>query len=344
VPVTLLALAEQGLYCAAGDFFIDPWKPVERAVITHAHGDHARWGSARYLCAREGEGVLHTRLGSSAIHAVPWGEKVTFDGVRVSLHPAGHILGSAQVRVEHRGEVWVASGDYKTAPDPTCTPFEPLRCHTFITESTFGLPIYRWAADREVFAQMQAWWSANAAAGRASVLFGYALGKAQRLLAGLADAGVGPIYTHGAVERLNRDYRAAGIRLAVTTHASAMPRGHDFAGSLIVAPPSASGSLWLRRFGPLSTGFASGWMRLRGARRRRAIDRGFVLSDHVDWPALIAAVAATGAERVWVTHGSREPLVRWLTDRGLEARAIGTHWTGEEDSDATEVQGEEIPA
>ena len=333
------------MYCEAGDFYIDPWQPVPRAVITHAHGDHARWGSDAYLCSREGEGVLRTRLGANAaIRALDWGERIEINGVRVSLHPAGHILGSAQIRIEHGGEVWVASGDYKTDPDPTCTPFELVQCHTFITESTFGLPIYRWGPDSQVFGEIRAWWEANRDAGRASVLFGYALGKAQRLLAGLADAEVGPIYTHGAVERLNRDYRAAGVRLANTRYASDLPRTHRFAGSLIVAPPSAAGSTWLRRFGDVSTGFASGWMRIRGARRRRALDRGFVLSDHVDWPSLLAAIEGTGAQRVWVTHGTREPLVRWLTERGVDARAVASQWKGEEDTDPVEIAGEEIPA
>jgi putative mRNA 3-end processing factor len=341
----LLRLAEGGLYCEAGDFYIDPWEPVDRAVITHAHGDHARWGCSSYLGSREGGGVLRTRLGpASSIRDVEWGEFVDINGVRVSLHPAGHILGSAQVRVEHRGEVWVASGDYKTDPDQTCTPFELVRCHTFITESTFGLPIYRWAPEREVFDEIRTWWSANRDAGRASVMFAYALGKAQRLLAGLADADIGPVFTHGAVERLNRDYRDGGIRLANTQYATAMPRGTQFAGSLIVAPPSAAGSMWLRRFGEVSSGFASGWMRVRGARRRRALDRGFVLSDHADWPALLSTIEHTGAEHVWVTHGTREPLVRWLTERGLDAKAVVSQWKGEEDNDPVEIAGEEITA
>ncbi|HXT18930.1 MAG TPA: ligase-associated DNA damage response exonuclease [Gemmatimonadaceae bacterium] len=343
--MTLLRLNERGLYCSAGDFYVDPWEPVSRAVITHAHGDHARWGSANYLCSREGAGVLRTRLGAeSPIQAVEWGEAVNINGVRVSLHPAGHILGSAQVRVEHQGEVWVVSGDYKTDPDPTCSPFELVRCHTFITESTFGLPIYRWPPEWQVFDQIRAWWQTNAHAGRASVLFGYALGKAQRLLAGLADCDIGPIYTHGAVERLNADYRAADVRIANTRYAGDLPRGHGFAGSLIVAPPSASGSTWLRRFGEISTGFASGWMRVRGARRRRAVDRGFVLSDHVDWPSLLAAVEGSGAERVWVTHGTREPLVRLLTERGIDARAVSSLWKGEEDLDPLDLAGEDVPA
>ena len=331
----VLRLTDSGLYCEAGGFHIDPWKPVDRAVVTHGHGDHARPGSGRYLAAREAETVLRVRLGADAsIRLVEYGEVVEVGGVRVSLHPAGHILGSAQVRVEHRGEVWVVSGDYKVEPDPTCTPYEPVRCHTFVTESTFGLPIYRWEPQPEVFTRIHDWWRSNVEAGRASVLFGYALGKAQRLIAGL-DPSIGPIYTHGAVEALNDAYRAAGVNLPPTTHASAARGGgrgkpSPFAGAMIVAPPAAQGSPWMRRFGDASTAFASGWMRIRGTRRRRAADRGFVLSDHADWPGLLASIEATGASCVWVTHGYTDPLVRWLRERGLEARAVPTHWEGDE--------------
>ena len=337
----LLRSTDRGLYCEAGDFFVDPWLPVESAVITHAHGDHARWGSRAYLASRAGERVLRTRLGDGArIRAVDYGESIALNGVRVSLHPAGHILGSAQVRVEHRGEVWVVSGDYKTEADPTCAPFEPVRCHTFVTESTFGLPIYRWREQREVFAEIDAWWRANAAAGRASLLFAYALGKAQRLLAGV-DAGIGPIYAHGAVERLNADYRAGGVDLPPAGNPAAAPRGTDFAGALVVAPPLANGTPWMRRFGAASTAFASGWMRVRGQRRRRAVDRGFILSDHVDWPSLLAAIEATGASCVWVTHGYREPVVRWLRERGLEAQAVASSWEGESDeADVASASGD----
>lgn len=327
----LLRSTERGLYCEAGDFYIDPWLPVDRAVITHAHGDHARWGSRAYLGSREGERVMRTRLGADArIRAVEFGETVMLNGVRISLHPAGHILGSAQVRVEHEGEVWVVSGDYKTEADPTCTPFEPVRCHTFVTESTFGLPIYRWVPDAEVFAGINAWWRSNAEAGRASLLFGYALGKAQRLLAGV-DPSIGPIYAHGAVERLNLDYRAGGVPLPETRNPAAAPKGTQFGGCLVVAPPSAAGTPWMRRFGAGSTAFASGWMRVRGQRRRRSVDRGFVLSDHVDWPSLLGAVQATGAECVWVTHGYREPVVRWLREHGLQAQSVASRWEGESD-------------
>jgi putative mRNA 3-end processing factor len=334
----LLRTTDQGLYCEAGGFHIDPWLPVDRALITHAHGDHARWGSRRYLAARAGERVLRTRLGPDAsIETVEYGEPVDLDGVRVSYHPAGHILGSAQIRVEHRGEVWVASGDYKAEPDPTCTPFEPIRCHTFITESTFGLPIFRWTPQAEAFRDIRSWWRANRDAGRASIIFAYALGKAQRVLAGLLDADEGPIFTHGAVERLNEDYRAGGVALPVTSSATLQPRGHDWSGALIVAPPSAGGSPWIRRFGAASTAFASGWMRIRGTRRRRSVDRGFVISDHVDWPALLGTITATGAQRVLVTHGYREPLARWLAEHGVDAHAVASGWKGEfDEGDAEE--------
>lgn len=330
----LLATTEQGLYCEAGDFYIDPWMPVDRAFITHAHGDHARPGSRAYACAAECERVLRTRLGHDQ-NVTPWnwGEQSTINGVRVSFHPAGHILGSAQIRVEHRGETWVVSGDYKTEPDPTCTPFEPVRCDVFITESTFGLPIYRWSSQEESFREVSEWWKSNREAGRTSIIFAYALGKAQRVLAGLMNLAEGPIYTHGAVERLNRDYRDAGIELPPTTYAGSLPRSHDWSGALIVAPPSAGGSLWLRRFGTASTAFASGWMRVRGARRRRSVDRGFVISDHVDWPALLGAVDATGASRVLVTHGYRDPVVRFLREKGLQADVLTSRWEGETEED-----------
>jgi putative mRNA 3-end processing factor len=339
---SLLSVTDRGLYCEAGDFYVDPWQPVDRAIITHAHGDHARWGSKRYLAAEHGHRVLRTRLGPDAsITTLGFGETTLINGVRISLHPAGHILGSAQVRVEHRGEVWVVSGDYKTEPDPTCTAFEPVRCHTFVTESTFGLPIYQWQAQDEVFAEIRAWWRNNATAGHASVVFAYALGKAQRLLAGLRDDAPGPIYTHGAVERLNRDYRDSGVAIAETTYASSLPKGHDFANALIVAPPSAGGSTWLRRFGAYSTAFASGWMLIRGTRRRRSVDRGFALSDHVDWPSLHRAIEATGASCIWVTHGYREPVVRWLNEHGIDARAVSSRWEGEPEGDVP-IAGEAI--
>lgn len=327
----ILQLTHSGLYCAAGDFYVDPWLPVDRAVITHAHADHACPGSRAYLAARAGAALLRARVGGeAAIEALDYGEVVNLGSVRVSLHPAGHILGSAQVRIESGGEVWVVSGDYKLQPDPTCAAFEPVACDTFVTESTFGLPIYRWPRAAEVLAEIRSWWAANQQAGKASVLFAYSLGKAQRVLAGI-DAAAGPIYTHGAVENFCRLYRAAEIALAPATHVASAPAGTDWSRALIVAPPSANGTPWMRRFGPVSTGFVSGWMRIRGARRRRSLDRGFVLSDHADWPGLMSAISACGASRVWVTHGYRAPVVEWLKRQGLDAQAIETRFEGEQD-------------
>ena len=325
----LVEPTEKGLYCAAGGFHVDPWRPVDRAVITHAHGDHARMGSAHYLSTSCALPILRTRLGPDAvIEGIAYGEVRTINGVKVSLHPAGHVLGSAQVRIEHEGEVWVVSGDYKLDPDPTCDPFEPVRCHTFITESTFGLPIYRWCTPREIFDGIDAWWRSNAAQGRASVLFGYAFGKAQRILASV-DASIGPIVVHGAVEVLNAGYRECGVALPETRRVSDFESKKDYAGALIVAPPSAQSTPWLKRFGDYSDAFASGWMAIRGARRRRVVDRGFVLSDHADWQSLNRAIEATGAERVFVTHGHTTPLVQWLNEHGLEAHSMKTEFEGE---------------
>ncbi|ASW01007.1 ligase-associated DNA damage response exonuclease [Paraburkholderia aromaticivorans] len=325
--VDLVVARPEGLYCPPGDFYIDPWRPVERAVITHAHSDHARFGHRHYLASRAGANVLLSRLPGISLQTLAYGERLDLNGTTVSLHPAGHVLGSAQVRIEHQGRVWVASGDYKLDPDPTCDPFEPVRCDTFITESTFGLPIYRWDAPRTVFDGVDSWWRHNAAQGRASVLFCYSFGKAQRVLASV-DAGIGPIFCHGAVEPLNRAYREAGVRLPPVRPVAEIPVKDKavFRQALIVAPPSAQGSAWLKRFGDYSDAFASGWMRLRGTRRRRGVDRGFVLSDHADWPGLQTAIQATGAERVIVTHGSVEPMVRWLREQGLEAGAFETQY------------------
>lgn len=321
----LLSLRPEGLYCEVGGFFIDPWRPVDRAVITHAHADHARAGHAHYLASQEGEGVLRARLGSISLQGLAWGESVVHQGVRVSLHPAGHVLGSAQVRLEHRGEVWVVSGDYKVQPDATCTPFDPVRCDVFITESTFGLPIYRWAPQAEIFAQINAWWQANAQAGRSSLLLAYAFGKAQRILSGL-DASIGPIVCHGALEPINAAYRAAGVALPQTSRITDLADKASLARALVLAPPSALGSPWAKRLVQPSDAFASGWMAVRGMRRRRSLDRGFVLSDHADWPGLHEAIAATDASRVLVTHGDVPVMVRVLRERGLQADALRTEF------------------
>ncbi|GAB4038803.1 MAG: ligase-associated DNA damage response exonuclease [Rubrivivax sp.] len=319
----------EGLYCPAGDFHIDPWRPVPRAVITHAHADHARRGHGAYLAHRDSAGVLRARLGEIALQALDYGEAVSINGVRISLHPAGHVLGSAQVRLEHRGEVWVVSGDYFVSgagdANPTTPPFEPQRCHCFVTESTFGLPVYRWRPQAEVLAEVNAWWRANAEAGRSSLLLAYSFGKAQRLLAGV-DPSIGPIAVHGTVASVNEAYRAAGVALPATV---ALDTLADPRRALVIAPPSVRGSAWARRLGDGSDAFASGWMQLRGARRRQGLDRGFVLSDHADWPGLQQAIAATGASRVIVTHGYEAVMVRWLQQQGLEAGSFRTEYGDE---------------
>ncbi len=324
----LVVQKPEGLYCPAGDFYIDPWRPVPRAVITHAHSDHARIGHGHYLAAAPAEGVLRVRLGEVNLQTLPYGEEIEHHGVVLSLHPAGHVLGSAQVRLEHGGQVWVASGDYKVAPDATCDPFEPVRCDVFITESTFGLPIYRWAPDAELFADINGWWQRNADAGVASVLTCYSFGKAQRILSGV-DPTIGSIIVHGAVEPLNRAYRAAGVQLPPTRLVTEVTDKADLRQALVICPPSAAASPWVRRFGESSTAFASGWMQLRGARRRGGYDRGFVLSDHADWPGLMSAIGGTGAQRVIVTHGSIPVMVRYLTEQGLQAGSFETEYGGD---------------
>jgi len=313
-PLDLIVSTDRGLYCAAGDFHIDPWRPVPRAIITHAHSDHARFGSA-----------------------ASYGEILTRNGVELSFHPAGHVLGSAQVRVALKGETWVASGDYKLESDGVSPAFEPLRCHAFITESTFGLPIYRWRPQAELFGAIDLWRRENIATGCASLLFAYALGKAQRVLANV-DPALGPIVCHGAIEAINALYREAGVVLPPTrlaTDPRTASRGEnkrDFSRALILAPPSAALSPWLKRFGDYSDALASGWMQVRGNRRRRGLDRGFALSDHADWPGLIAAIEATGAERILVTHGYTETLTRYLREKGLDARALTTAYGDDEDA------------
>jgi putative mRNA 3-end processing factor len=331
----MLTVTEQGLHCRAGGFHIDPWLPVERALITHAHSDHARAGSRSYLCAQAGVELLHVRLGrGAAITGVPYGEARRIGDVKVSFHPAGHVLGSAQIRLEHRGEVWVVSGDYKTCADPTCAAFEPVRCHTFVTESTFGLPIYRWPEPQRIFAEIHDWWRSSQGQGRTSVLFAYSLGKAQRLLASV-DASCGPIFAHGAVCDFLPAYAAAGVRLP--SIGPAIPEAVRAAAGcgLVVAPPATARSTWLEALGDVSTAFASGWMLLRGPRRRQGAERGFALSDHADWPGLVSAIRATGAQRVLVTHGQSAPLVRWLNENGWPCEALAPRFVGEARSDAS---------
>lgn len=329
--MSLITVLPEGLYCEAGGFFIDPWRGVDTALITHAHSDHARNGSQRYLAHRLSEGILRKRLGDSLnLQGVEYGEKLKLGDVWVSFHPAGHVLGSAQIRVEHRDEVWVISGDYKRCADPTCAPFEVVPCDTFITEATFGLPIYKWQTGAETCRQIYDWWQGDL--DRPSLLFCYAFGKAQRVLSELRKFTDRPVYVHGAVHVLTEIYRQMGVDMVQTIPASEQPRDYKFKGDLVLAPPSAHRSTWMKRFQQPQTAFASGWMAVRGARRRRGYERGFVLSDHADWHGLVNTVLQTGARTVYVTHGQSDVLSRYLNEvLEINAMPLKTLFEGEGD-------------
>ena len=334
--MSLLIFNDKGIYCPQADVYIDPWRPVDKAIITHAHADHARPGHRSYVAHKESLPIMKHRLGPEIVASgLEYGEKLLRNGVTFSLHPAGHITGSAQVRIEFKGEVWVVSGDFKLQHDPWAEAFEPVKCHHFITESTFGLPVYRWPDPEDVFQEIIQWWRVNAEEGKVSVLGAYSLGKAQRLIAGLAN-GPGRIYTHGAVENSNEVLRGQGIPIPATYKIEEDTTRADLAGALVICPPAALGTPWMRKLGKTSKGFCSGWMLLRGARRRRAADRGFVLSDHADWEGLNSAVIGTGAENIYVTHGYKDVFARWLhEEHGLNALVVDTLFEGEStDSDS----------
>ncbi len=328
----VLTFTDRGIYCPAADVYIDPWRPVDRALITHGHADHARAGMGHYLCTDTAAPVIRHRLGEIDVQTVGFGEPLSLGGARVSFHPAGHVPGSAQIRVEVGGEVWVVSGDYKLDADGVSEPFEPVRCDAFITECTFGLPVFNWAPPDEVARDINGWWARNAAAGRYSICGAYSLGKAQRILAAL-DPSIGPILTHGAIEGTNEVLRGQGIALPETQRVTPETDFKAMKGAFVLAPPSALGSTWAGRFRPASTAFASGWMALRGVRRRRAADRGFVMSDHADWAGLNRAIRETGAERVFVTHGYTSVFQRWLAEQGYDAGVVETEFDADDDGD-----------
>ncbi len=325
----LITVRPEGLYCAAGNFYIDPWKPVDTALITHAHADHAYSGHQHYYATAISEGILRRRLGKEInLSNVTYGEKLKIGDTWVSFHSAGHVLGSAQVRVEHKGEVWVASGDYKRDADPSCDPFEVVECDRFITEATFGLPIYRWDSGDAIAQSIFQWWQSDPT--RPSILFCYSFGKSQRVLAELANITDRTVYLHGAVHTLTEIYREVGIKMLPTVPVSQMEKSYKFEGDLIISPPSGHRSSWMKRFKRPQTAFASGWMAVRGARRRRGYERGFVLSDHADWPGLISTIKQTKAKQIYVTHGQNDVLSRYLTEEmGITASPLKTLFEGE---------------
>jgi putative mRNA 3-end processing factor len=329
----------RGLYCPAGDFYVDPWRCVDRAVITHAHSDHARPGCRNYLAAKAGDAILKMRLGPEAkIEYLQYGQDVTIGGARVSLFPAGHITGAAQVRIEVNGHISVISGDYKLQSDPTCPSFEPVPCHLFVTESTFGLPIYSWHDTPQMFQSINQWWTENQNDRCTSVLLAYTIGKAQRLLASI-DPSIGPMYAHGAILNACQAYRDCHVVLPPLQRVTESSQGAAWDQALVIAPPSVQNSPWLNRFREFSLGVASGWMRVRGIRRQRSVDRGFVISDHVDWHDLFKAIRSTGCEQVWVTHGYTRQVVRVLREIGYDAREVKTEFSGDEEL-PSEVTGE----
>lgn len=325
----LLVFNDNGIYCEKADVYIDPWRAVKRALITHGHSDHSRYGHSSYLCQKDAAPAIQHRIPKASIQTVAYGAPLSINGVQFSFHPAGHIIGSSQIRVEYQGEVWVVSGDYKLHSDGISTPFEPVVCHHFITESTFGLPVYRWPKQAEVVKEIEQWWELNALSGRTSVICAYSLGKAQRILRQLV-SGIGPIYTHGAVEDLNEVIRNQGVWLPDSRRATEENNKKAFEKALVICPPSAIGAPWFHRFNKPVVAMASGWMAIRGNRRRRAADRGFVLSDHADWFELNEAVRATQAENIYVTHGFADVFARWLREeKQLNATTVRTLYEGE---------------
>lgn len=326
----LLEFSDRGIYCEKGGFYVDPWKPVDYAVITHAHADHAYSGHKHYLAHHLSKQVLLYRLGDIDLQTVEYGEKINIRGVEVSLHPAGHVIGSAQIRIAYQGEVWVVSGDYKVEDDGISTPFEPVKCHCFISECTFGMPVFQWKPQIKVFEDVNNWWRNNLNKGLATVIVGYSLGKAQRILQNL-DLSNGKVYTHGAIENVNQALRKNGVVLNPTERIFFDTPKEDIRKGIVLAPPSAVGSSWLRRFAPYDFGYCSGWMALRGAKRRRAVDMGFVLSDHADWNGLVAAIAATGSEKVYLTHGYTASFSRYLNETGFNAKEVYTLYGSEEE-------------
>lgn len=323
----LLEFTDKGIYCHTAKVYLDPWKPVDKAIITHGHADHSRWGHKSYITHHRNVPIITHRLGEINVTGKDWGETFYINNVKFSLHPSGHIIGASQIRVEHKGEIWVFTGDYKNEDDGITSPYEPLKCHTLITECTFGLPPFKWIPQKEVFNDINQWWAENSTEGKTSVLFGYSLGKAQRLLKYL-NTDIGTIYTHGAIENMTQVLRQF-VNFPETTLITKETTKEALLGNLVLAPPSAHGSSWIRRITPFVTASASGWMTFRGARRRRAIDKGFVLSDHCDWQGLLKSVMATGAEKIICTHGYSEIFSRYLKELGYDARTEETQYEGE---------------
>jgi putative mRNA 3-end processing factor len=327
----MIRFTDKGLYCETGKFYIDPWRPVDKALITHAHSDHAYRGHGQYISTDASVPILKHRLGHDiSCYGLKYGEHININGVRASFHPAGHVIGSAQIRLEHKGEIWVISGDYKTENDGICDPFEPMKCHHFVTETTFGLPSFRWKTQEEIFSQINEWWRHNATEGKVSILCAYSLGKAQRLVKHL-DLSTGPLYTHIAIENMHSVFRESGIDLPKGLPFPVDFISKDLQKGIILCPPSALSHAGIQKIKNQEAAFVSGWMNIRGIRRRRNIEKGFVLSDHADWKGILDTVKFTQAENIYTTHGYKDIVARYLKEeKGLNAVAVYTEFNGEE--------------
>lgn len=334
----IIQFTSKGLYCPQGAFYIDPWLPVNKAIITHGHSDHARPGSKSYLSHTFTKPIMEARLGENVYETIGWNEPIYINGVKLSLHPAGHIIGSSQVRVEYNNEVWVVSGDYKTENDGISGNFEPVRCNVFVTESTFGLPIYKWQPQQEIYDDIRTWIMGNKANGKASVLLAYSLGKAQRVLDALTPFNE-TILLHGAVWNMQQALVSTGYNGPSIERITPETPKEKFKNSIIIAPSSADGSSWIRKFEPYGLGICSGWMQVRGNVRRNNADAGFVLSDHADWPGLLEAVKATKAEKVYVTHGFQAAFSKYLNEIGIESGEVKTEY-GDEKEGEINIVGE----
>lgn len=328
----LISFTDKGLFCEQGNFYIDPWQPVERALITHAHSDHAKPGNQFYLCHKDSKPILQLRLGNNNYQTVEWGETIIMNGVKISFHPAGHIIGSSQIRLEYKGEIWVVSGDYKREDDGISGKFELIKCHTFITESTFGLPIYKWKPQQHIYDDIINWISKNKENGKASILIAYSLGKSQRVLQALKET-TQTIFAHGAIYNMQQTLIDAGWDLNPVVRITPETPKDLLKETVVIAPPGAEGTSWMKKFYPYSIGVCSGWMQVRGNARRRNVDAGFALSDHADWNSLLMTIKETGAEKVFVTHGFQAAFSRYLNEKNLAISAEVKTQFGDEDEE-----------
>ena len=327
----------KGIYCIPGKFYLDPWFPVDYAIISHGHADHAKWGMKHYLCHDDSKAILKHRIGADiSIESMPYATEKMVNGVKVSFFPAGHIIGSAQIRLEYKGKIVVFSGDYKVKNDNLTVPFEPIKCHEFITESTFGLPIYNWQKEEDLQQQMQNWVKSNQERNRTSVFIGYSLGKAQRIMKLIE--GISDIYVHTAIHNINEAISSSGIDLPKTKRWTAESDKKQVQNNIVIVPPSLIGSNMIRRIPNSATAICSGWMQIRGNKRWQSVDAGFPVSDHADWNGLLSAVRATEAEKVYVTHGSQATFSKYLNEIGIYSEEVKTEYgTNEDDAKESET-------